>query len=59
MLSLQDRDEELAAEQKRQEENDAMRKHYATAANAFHQWLTETRFVNQYYMACTLQIYQG
>jgi len=40
---IRDRDEELAVEQKRQEENDAMRKQYAVAANAFHQWLTDTR----------------
>jgi len=40
---LQDRDEELIVEQKRQEENDVLRKQYAVAANAFHQWLTETR----------------
>jgi spectrin alpha len=40
---IRDRDEELVVEQKRQEENDAMRKQYAVAANAFHQWLTDTR----------------
>lgn len=40
---IRDRDEELASEQRRQEENDAMRKQYAVAANAFHQWLTDTR----------------
>lgn len=40
---VQERDDELAAEQKRQEENDIYRKQFATAANAFHNWLTETR----------------
>ncbi|KAK2145759.1 hypothetical protein NP493_3860g00004 [Ridgeia piscesae] len=42
-LLLQERDEELAREQQRQEENDVMRKQFAQAANAFHGWLTETR----------------
>lgn len=41
---LQERDEELAREQQRQEENDVMRKQFAQAANAFHGWLTETRW---------------
>jgi len=40
---IKDRDEELAVEQKRQEENDILRKQFAMAANTFHQWLTETR----------------
>lgn len=40
---IKDRDEELAIEQKRQEENDILRKQFAMAANSFHQWLTETR----------------
>jgi spectrin alpha len=40
---IRERDEELAREQSRQEENDVMRKEFAKAANAFHQWLTETR----------------
>jgi len=40
---IKDRDEELALEQKRQEENDILRKQFAMAANNFHQWLTETR----------------
>ena len=43
-LLLQERDEELAREQQRQEENDVMRKQFAQAANAFHGWLTETRY---------------
>jgi spectrin alpha len=40
---IKDRDEELEIEQKRQEENDILRKQFAMTANAFHQWLTETR----------------
>ena len=43
-LLLQERDEELSREQQRQEENDVMRKQFAQAANAFHGWLTETRY---------------
>ena len=42
---FQERDDELAREQQRQEENDILRKQFAQAANAFHQWLTETRYV--------------
>lgn len=34
---------ELAKEAQRQEENDKLRKEFARHANAFHQWLTETR----------------
>lgn len=40
---VQERDEELAGEQQRQEENDVLRKQFAQAANAFHHWLTDTR----------------
>ncbi|ESO09912.1 hypothetical protein HELRODRAFT_156368 [Helobdella robusta] len=40
---IQERDMELANEQHRQEDNDALRKQFAVAANAFHQWLTDTR----------------
>ena len=40
---VQERDDELAREQQRQEENDVLRKQFAQAANAFHQWLTHTR----------------
>lgn len=40
---IKERDDELAREQQRQEENDILRKQFAQAANAFHQWLTETR----------------
>lgn len=35
---------ELAKEAQRQEENDKLRKEFAKHANAFHQWLTETRY---------------
>jgi spectrin alpha len=41
---IRERDEELAREQQRQEENDLLRKQFAQAANAFHHWLTETRY---------------
>jgi len=40
---IRERDDELAREQQRQEENDVLRKQFAQAANAFHAWLTETR----------------
>jgi spectrin alpha len=40
---IKERDDELAREQQRQEENDLLRKQFAQTANAFHQWLTETR----------------
>jgi spectrin alpha len=40
---IKERDDELAREQQRQEENDVLRKQFAQAANAFHGWLTETR----------------
>lgn len=34
---------ELQKEHRRQEENDKLRRDFARQANAFHQWLTETR----------------
>ncbi|XP_046383507.1 spectrin alpha chain [Ischnura elegans] len=40
---IKERDLELAKEAQRQEENDKLRKEFAKHANAFHQWLTETR----------------
>lgn len=40
---IEERDGELAKEAHRQEENDKLRKEFAKHANAFHQWLTETR----------------
>nr|CAD7266031.1 unnamed protein product [Timema shepardi] len=42
---IKERDIELAKEAQRQEENDKLRKEFAKHANAFHQWLTETRQV--------------
>ena len=42
--TLKERDVDLANEQQRQEENDQLRKQFAQAANAFHAWLTETRY---------------
>jgi len=44
-LLPQERDLELAKEAQRQQENDKLRKEFAKHANAFHQWLTETRSV--------------
>ena len=41
----QERDTDLEREERRQEENDQLRKQFAQAANAFHAWLTETRSV--------------
>jgi len=49
---FQERDIELAKEAQRQEENDKLRKEFAKHANAFHQWLTETRQVNQTCFIC-------
>ncbi|XP_065209601.1 spectrin alpha chain isoform X2 [Planococcus citri] len=40
---IKERDVELAKEAQRQEDNDKLRKEFAKHANAFHQWLTETR----------------
>ncbi|XP_017774793.1 PREDICTED: spectrin alpha chain isoform X2 [Nicrophorus vespilloides] len=40
---IEERDIELGKEAQRQEENDLLRKDFAKHANAFHQWLTETR----------------
>lgn len=40
---IQERDIELSKESQRQEENDRLRREFAKHANAFHQWLTETR----------------
>ncbi|XP_031333128.1 spectrin alpha chain isoform X3 [Photinus pyralis] len=40
---IAERDIELSKEAQRQEENDKLRKEFAKHANAFHQWLTETR----------------
>ncbi|XP_025830723.1 spectrin alpha chain isoform X3 [Agrilus planipennis] len=41
---IAERDVELTKEAQRQEENDKLRKEFAKHANAFHQWLTETRY---------------
>ncbi|KAH3802063.1 hypothetical protein DPMN_155731 [Dreissena polymorpha] len=41
---LQERDVDLQNEKQRQEENDQLRKQFAQAANAFHGWLTDTRY---------------
>ncbi|XP_026468272.1 spectrin alpha chain-like [Ctenocephalides felis] len=41
---IAERDTELAKEAQRQDENDKLRKEFARHANAFHQWLTETRY---------------
>ncbi|MFH4975655.1 hypothetical protein AB6A40_002364 [Gnathostoma spinigerum] len=40
---IKEREIELEREQTRQEENDKLRRGFAQQANAFHQWLTETR----------------
>lgn len=41
-----ERDSELLKEAQRQEDNDRLRKEFARHANAFHQWLTETRYIH-------------
>ncbi|CAF1062161.1 unnamed protein product, partial [Didymodactylos carnosus] len=45
---IRDRDQDLLAEKKRQEENDKLRQHFAEYANAFHTWLRgiETSMMN-------------
>ena len=40
---IKERDTDLEREERRQEENDQLRKQFAQAANAFHGWLAETR----------------
>ncbi|KAL8606296.1 hypothetical protein ACOMHN_024191 [Nucella lapillus] len=40
---IKERDTDLDREERRQEDNDQLRKQFAQAANAFHSWLTETR----------------
>ncbi|XP_059141379.1 spectrin alpha chain-like isoform X3 [Physella acuta] len=40
---IRERDSDLDKEERRQEENDQLRKQFAQAANAFHSWLTQTR----------------
>lgn len=42
-LLSQERELELQKEQRRQEENDKLRQEFAQHANAFHQWIQETR----------------
>ena len=41
---IKEREVELNKEMERQEENDKLRKRFAQQANAFHQWITETRY---------------
>jgi spectrin alpha len=40
---IKEREVELQKEQRRQEDNDKLRREFAKQANAFHAWLTETR----------------
>lgn len=44
LVCVQERELELQKEQRRQEENDKLRQEFAQHANAFHQWLQETRW---------------
>lgn len=44
LACVQERELELQKEQRRQEENDKLRQEFAQHANAFHQWLQETRW---------------
>lgn len=44
MFVSQERELELQKEQRRQEENDKLRQEFAQHANAFHQWIQETRY---------------
>uniref|UniRef100_A0A8C0BRA6 Spectrin alpha chain, non-erythrocytic 1 n=1 Tax=Buteo japonicus TaxID=224669 RepID=A0A8C0BRA6_9AVES len=43
---IKERELELQKEQRRQEENDKLRQEFAQHANAFHQWIQETRYTN-------------
>ena len=45
---IKDRETELDKEAIRQEENDKLRKDFAKHANAFHGWLTDTRYLITY-----------
>jgi len=47
---------DLAKELHRQEENDKLRKDFARIANAFHQWLTETRSVFKNFLSISTSI---
>lgn len=47
LACVQERELELQKEQRRQEENDKLRQEFAQHANAFHQWLQETRWEQQ------------
>lgn len=47
---ISERDSELLKEAQRQEDNDRLRKEFARHANAFHQWLTETRYINSVHL---------
>ena len=40
---IKEREAELQKEHRRQEDNDKLRREFARQANAFHQWLTDTR----------------
>ncbi len=54
---IKERDDELVRERERQEDNDKLRKQFAQAANAFHQWLTDARYVCYYYSCLTCACY--
>lgn len=61
---IAERDSELLKEAQRQEDNDRLRKEFARHANAFHQWLTETRyalfiFANPFKTTIIAQSYTG
>ena len=56
----QERELELQKEQRRQEENDKLRQEFAQHANAFHQWIQETRCLpcgTSARMCCSLQLW--
>ena len=53
---ISERDMELLKEAQRQEDNDRLRKEFARHANAFHQWLTETRY-NLDLFHCLIDVY--
>uniref|UniRef100_A0A671QFS7 Spectrin alpha chain, non-erythrocytic 1-like n=1 Tax=Sinocyclocheilus anshuiensis TaxID=1608454 RepID=A0A671QFS7_9TELE len=55
---IKERELELQKEQRRQEENDKLRQEFAQHANAFHQWLQETRYRGPASYRRVIRVYQ-
>ena len=54
---ISERDQELLKEAQRQEDNDRLRKEFARHANAFYQWLTETRYNSTFFSNLTPRLF--